>query len=261
MARILSISYDPTLLRTREIILREAGYEIKSALGISEAIEACNEHYDLIVMGHSIPESDKREVVRELRNRGCHSPILSLNRFGERPIPEAAQTVEPDPKLVLEAICSLLPGWFKFLCRKRFLVFNLMYISWNIMPLTGCTIVEVDDYEPHNYVLSRMLEHAGCKVLRAFTGCEALELALKKPDAILLDINLPDIDGFEVCRRLSEDPLTRKIPVVFHTATYQHSSAKERAERVGAKAILFFPVEGNQLIAVLQGCIAKAKSQ
>jgi CheY-like chemotaxis protein len=114
MARILSISYDPALLHTREIILMQAGYEIKSALGLSEAIEACNEHYDLMVMGHSIPESDKREVVRELRNRGCHSPILSLNRFGERPIPEAAKTVEPDPKLVLEAIRSLLSGWFKF---------------------------------------------------------------------------------------------------------------------------------------------------
>lgn len=109
MVRILSISYDPILLNTREFILREAGYQVNSANGFSEAVTACKGHFDLIVMGHSIPESDKREIVRELRQRGCDSPVLSLNRFGERPIPEASGSVEPDPKLVLEAIRSLLP--------------------------------------------------------------------------------------------------------------------------------------------------------
>jgi CheY-like chemotaxis protein len=129
------------------------------------------------------------------------------------------------------------------------------------MPLTGLTILEVDDCEAHNYALSRILEKAGARVLRAATGNQALLQAAEKPDAIVLDIGLPDINGFEVCRRLNENAATQNIPVIFVTATHQDSSAKDQAERVGAKAVLFFPVEGNQLVAVLKGHIVKSKSQ
>ncbi len=128
------------------------------------------------------------------------------------------------------------------------------------MPLTGYTVLEVDDFEPHNYAMARMLENAGSKVLRARTGEEALALAAQKPDAILLDVNLPDLNGFEVCRRLKSDPATANIPVVFLTATYQHASAKAMAESVGAKSLLFYPVEKNQLLAVLRGQIDQSKS-
>jgi CheY-like chemotaxis protein len=127
------------------------------------------------------------------------------------------------------------------------------------MPLTGCTILEVDDYEAHNYAISRILKNAGSKVLRAYTGAQALALAGENPDAIVLDIKLPDIDGFEVCRRLRANAATRNIPIIFVTAVHQDSSAKNQAELVGANAVLFFPVEGSQLVAVLQGYIAKSK--
>ena len=126
------------------------------------------------------------------------------------------------------------------------------------MPLTNMTILEVDDCEAQNYALTRMLEKAGCKVLRAFTGSEALALASEKPDAVLLDINLPDINGFEVCRRLKSDPTTSGIPVVFLTAIYD-ASAKAMAESVGAKTLLHYPVEEAQLHAVLEGQIYQAR--
>jgi DNA-binding response OmpR family regulator len=107
MAKILSISYDPILLETRDLILRKAGYDVSSVVGFSQAIES-TEHYDLIVMGHSIPQGDKRAIVRQLRERGCDSPVLSLIKPGERQIVEAAAAVEPVPELVLSAIRSLL---------------------------------------------------------------------------------------------------------------------------------------------------------
>jgi CheY-like chemotaxis protein len=129
------------------------------------------------------------------------------------------------------------------------------------MPLSGLTILEVDDCEAHNYALSRMLQKAGARVLRAATGNQALLQAAEQPDAIVLDISLPDIDGFEVCRRLNENPATRNIPVIFLTATYQDSIVKDQAEQVGAKAVLFFPVEDSQLATVLLGHIKKAKSR
>jgi CheY-like chemotaxis protein len=126
------------------------------------------------------------------------------------------------------------------------------------MPLTGLTILEVDDYEPHIYVMSRILENAGCKVLQARTGSEALILAAQLPHAIVLDVNLPDLDGFEVCRLLTRDPATANIPIVIVTATYRDDNVQAMAHDAGAKAILFYPVEPEHLVAVLRAQVTKA---
>jgi len=109
MYRILSISYDYNLLATRRLMLEEAGYEVVSAEGFTEAIESCDGNFDLIIMGHSIPQKDKRAIVAEYRNQGCNAPVVSLLRFGERPIPEAAFGVDPgNPWELLKAIDQIL---------------------------------------------------------------------------------------------------------------------------------------------------------
>lgn len=131
------------------------------------------------------------------------------------------------------------------------------------MPLSGLTVLMVDDNDAHNYALSRMLEQKGhCSVLRAFTGEQAISLAFEhKPDAILLDVNLPDVNGWEVCRRIREEEKLKTIPIVFLTATFQSTSAKDMARSVGANNLLFYPVENEQLFAVIRGEIARtAKS-
>lgn len=127
------------------------------------------------------------------------------------------------------------------------------------MPLTGLTILAVDDSMAQNYALSRTLELAGSTVRRAYNGSEALEMAAENPDLIVLDVNLPDLNGFEVCRRLKANPATAKIPVVFLSATYQSPEAQAMAESVGAQTFLFYPVEHEHLIAVIKGQIARSE--
>src|SRR5512141_2477822 len=102
------------------------------------------------------------------------------------------------------------------------------------MPLSGITVLAVDDNEAHNYVLRKTLKKLGCEVLAAMTGSEALALAKLKPKVVLLDVNLPDLNGFEVCRRLKANPTTAKIPVIFISAISQDSHSKLVAEEVGA---------------------------
>jgi DNA-binding response OmpR family regulator len=64
MSRILSISYDESLLQTRAMLLERAGYEVDSALGFSAAIHACKtKQFDLVVLGHSIPVEDKEQII------------------------------------------------------------------------------------------------------------------------------------------------------------------------------------------------------
>ena len=71
------------------------------------------------------------------------------------------------------------------------------------------TLLVVDDNPATRYSTSRVLRSADFEVLEAATGREALALAAQRPDLVVLDINLPDIDGFEVCRTLRRQPRPR----------------------------------------------------
>jgi two-component system cell cycle response regulator len=122
-------------------------------------------------------------------------------------------------------------------------------------------VLAVDDNEAHCYALRRILENAGYEVLHAANGSEALEIALReKPDVVLLDINMPGLNGYEVCSRLKADERTAKTSVVFHTATDATSSARSYAETVGATAFLTYPINTDHLLSVVQGAAARSKS-
>ena len=99
-------------------------------------------------------------------------------------------------------------------------------------------VLLVDDNKAGRYVLSRSLRFEGFEVLEAGDGEEALALARTAPDIIVLDVKLPDINGFEVCRRLKADPATAAIPVVHISATYWQEEDRQRGLAAGAAAYL-----------------------
>lgn len=87
------------------------------------------------------------------------------------------------------------------------------------MDLTRAKLLLVDDEGKNLDVLTGVLEPKGYDILVGLNGRVALDLARRfSPDLILLDVMMPEMDGFETCRRLKEDPETRDIPVVFLTA-------------------------------------------
>ena len=76
-------------------------------------------------------------------------------------------------------------------------------------------ILNVDDNDGARYAKSRVLKRAGFEVIEAADGEDALRLAISEsPSLILLDTQLPDLDGFEVCRQLKSDPLTKTILIL-----------------------------------------------
>lgn len=120
------------------------------------------------------------------------------------------------------------------------------------------TILTVDDNEIHGYALGKILESAGFNVISATTGSQALALVSEhKPDAVVLDINLPDVNGFEVCFRIRNTPATNGVPIIFHTATMPTGPARSHAESVGGTAFLTYPVDADHLITVLRGSLVK----
>jgi CheY-like chemotaxis protein len=121
-------------------------------------------------------------------------------------------------------------------------------------------ILLVDDSHVHQYSLTKHLQDSGFSVAQARTGEEALRLTMEqRPDVVLLDIHLPDINGFEVCQRLKQQPETAEIPVVFHSATYDAQTAKGHALDLGAMSFLTYPLDVNHLVSVLRGAIAQSR--
>ena len=111
-------------------------------------------------------------------------------------------------------------------------------------------ILNVDDSEGARYAKTRILSHAGFEVIEAASGAEALQRARSDmPALVLLDTRLPDINGFEVCRRLKEDSQTRHILVLQTSASFVGTTHKVRALETGADNYLFEPIEPEELVA------------
>lgn len=114
------------------------------------------------------------------------------------------------------------------------------------------SILVVDDQPINVQLLKRKLEREGIHVAAAYNGLEALELVKKeKPDLILLDVMMPDMDGIEVCQRLQSDEQTRSIPVIFITARTS-KEGKIEGLSVGAVDYITKPIDLDETLARVQ---------
>jgi len=114
------------------------------------------------------------------------------------------------------------------------------------------SILVVDDQPINVQLLRRKLEREGIRVVSAYSGSEALELIQQnKPDLILLDVMMPDMDGIEVCERLQADDELRGIPVIFITARTNKESKLEGLN-VGAVDYITKPIDLDETLARVQ---------
>jgi two-component system, NtrC family, sensor kinase len=94
-------------------------------------------------------------------------------------------------------------------------------------------VLIIDDESKRRYAMARALRTGSFDVRESINGADGLLAARQAPDAIILDVKLPDLDGFEVCRRLKADPATSAIPVILKSA-YLDESAHGAAQVAGA---------------------------
>ncbi|HSI85028.1 MAG: PP2C family protein-serine/threonine phosphatase [Candidatus Methylacidiphilales bacterium] len=110
-------------------------------------------------------------------------------------------------------------------------------------------ILVVDDVAKNIQVVGTMLRAEGYEVMAVTSGAKALErVKTQRPDLILLDLMMPEMDGFEVCRRLKADPTTREIPVVFLTAHTETDMVVE-GFTIGAVDYVSKPFKAPELLA------------
>ncbi|MFY0639907.1 MAG: twitching motility response regulator PilH [Bermanella sp.] len=119
-------------------------------------------------------------------------------------------------------------------------------------------VLIVDDSPTETFTLKSMLEAKGFEVLTAENGADGVALAREElPDAVLMDIVMPGLNGFQATRQLSKDEKTAHIPVVIVTTKDQETD-KVWGQRQGAKGYLVKPVSEEVLAQTIQGVIDEA---
>ena len=112
-------------------------------------------------------------------------------------------------------------------------------------------ILIVDDIQNNLFTLRTLIEkHMDVEVLEADSGQAAIDIALQDPriDLIILDVQMPDMDGFQTASMLKVRHKTRDIPIIFLTAAYKTDDFQQKGYEVGAADYLLKPIDDNQLI-------------
>ena len=116
-------------------------------------------------------------------------------------------------------------------------------------------VLVVDDNPATRYATARVLRAAGFRTKEAGTGLDALNLVATGISAVILDVHLPDIDGFEVCSRIRNRRETSLLPVIHLSASHVLNDDKVRGLQAGADAYMTHPAEPALLVATLQALI------
>jgi len=124
------------------------------------------------------------------------------------------------------------------------------------------TILVVDDTEDNLDLLEFALKRKPVKMLRATSGKECLEVAAQKqPDVILLDIQMPEMDGFETLKRLRASKKTANIPVIFLTAQRKDAASIEQGLLLGADEYLTKPIDIDELLVRTRSLVRLKKME
>lgn len=126
--------------------------------------------------------------------------------------------------------------------------------------ITQLVALVVDDRESSRYLVNTWLRRAGFRTLEASSGAAALDLLANETiDLAILDVNLPDMSGFELCESIRSRPDTEWMPVVHVSATAVESADRSEGLMRGADAYLVEPVEPTEFLAILTSLIRRGE--
>jgi CheY-like chemotaxis protein len=121
----------------------------------------------------------------------------------------------------------------------------------------GATVLVVEDFEDNRFMMRRLLEMSGYRVIEAVNGQEAVETAQREqPDLILMDLSLPLLDGLAATRRIREQEGLREVPIV---AVSAHDTADFHADALaaGCNEYVTKPIDFDQLEGLLSRLLGK----
>jgi diguanylate cyclase (GGDEF)-like protein/PAS domain S-box-containing protein len=255
-ARILIIEDNSTNMELMVYLLTAFGYTPLVAVdGISGVQSARQNKPDLIICDIHLPKLDGYGVVAALKKDPDTSqiPVLAVTALamvGDRERLLAAgfngyigKPIEPDtfvaqleaflPQSAITAATTPAPP----------------APSESAPEARRATILIVDDHVLNREFLITLLGYGGHRLIEAPGGAEALKLVRKeRPDLVISDILMPNMDGYEFVTRLHADPETANVPVIFYTATYREREAIQMAESCGVRWVLPKPSDPDVIL-------------
>jgi CheY-like chemotaxis protein len=240
---ILCIDDDLVGLSMRKLLLEAQGYDVVMApTGQQGLAELAQRRVDIVILDYQMPAMNGGEVAGLIRHKWPQLPIVMLSGYPDD-VPEEIQEL-------IDAFVTKGDSTPKFL--------EVVKQSLNGNARQRVTILNVDDNLAHRYAITRVLTGAGFEVIEAGTGAEALDRARLRPSLIILDINLPDMLGFDVCRQLKANPVTRDIPVIHISATYPTHAADVESKNSGAGRFLCHPQNVYDVVRIVHQELRKS---
>ena len=253
-ARILIIEDNPTNMELMVYLLRAFGYQPLLAHNGEEGVAAARrERPDLIICDVHLPKLDGYGVVAQLKQDPAlqHIPALAVTALamvGDREKLLAAgfdgyigKPIEPDT--FVSQIESFLPG--------------------EVSPPSDndiATILIVDDHVLNREFLMTLLGYSGHRLLEASSGVEGLKvMEHEKPDLVISDILMPNMDGYEFVNRMRSKPELAQVPIIFYTATYREREAMAVAEACGVRWVLPKPSDPDVILKTVHEALGKAE--
>ncbi len=123
------------------------------------------------------------------------------------------------------------------------------------------TVLIIDDDDAKRHSLVKILRRAGFAIREGDSGADALRLAVEKPSLIVLDVMLPDMSGFEVCRRIKQDPATSTIPVLHVSTTFVDIEDRVQGLEGGADGYLTDVLEPLELVATVRALLRARRAE
>lgn len=124
------------------------------------------------------------------------------------------------------------------------------------------SVLLVEDDRDGRRMYAEWLSQAGFRVEQAHNGLQALERAFETgPDVVVTDLNIPGIDGFELTRRLKQDPRTRAVPIVAITGYAAFAADPSRAKRAGCDLVLEKPCSPDDLESAVRSLTDRGRQR
>src|SRR5579883_641582 len=264
---VLVVEDQSSNLRLLRTTLERAGYRVLEAGDAEEARQALSStRPDVILMDIQLPGQDGLSFTRELKAQPetADIPVVAVTAYAmagdeERALAAGctAYIAKPlDTRALPARLAAILDGAQQAGCprsdpaRRKRTASRAEGPSASAEPAqsTGRVLV-IDDERSSRTLIARQLASRGFTVLTAVDGASGLALARdERPDVVLLDLLLPDVDGHEVCRTLRADPLTAAVPIVMLTSLSERRHTLEGL-RAGANDFLTKPVDRAELVA------------